>query len=33
MDIKFLDEKLSGIKQAQSTFKIELGTVKRAEGN
>lgn len=29
----FLDEKLNGIKQAQSTFKIELGTAKKTEVN
>jgi len=30
--LNFLDEKLSGIKQAKSTFKIELWTAKKAEG-
>jgi len=30
--LNFLDEKLSGIKQAKSTFGIELWTAKRAEG-
>lgn len=30
--LNFLDEKLSGIKQAKSTFKIELGTAKKTEG-
>ena len=30
--LNFLDEKLSGIKQAKSTFKIELWTAKRTEG-
>ena len=30
--LNFLDEKLSGIKQAKSTFKIELWTAKSTEG-
>ena len=30
--LNFLDEKLSGIKQAKSTFGIELWTAKKAEG-
>jgi hypothetical protein len=30
--LNFLDEKLSGIKQAESTFKIELWTAKSTEG-
>jgi hypothetical protein len=30
--LNFLDEKLNGIKQAKSTFKIELWTAKKAEG-
>lgn len=32
LTLNLLDEKLSGIKQAKSTFKIELWTAKRTEG-